>query len=243
MVLNPKITIITVCYNAESELENTIKSVLGQTFQDYEYFLIDGGSTDGTLDIIRRYVDNPHVKWVSELDRGIYDAMNKGIRMAKGEWINCMNAGDCFASDDVLEKVFSNHYSDDIKFLYSDNYYINKDGSETFAVHDHRRLSILHQSSIYKKELHNIYGQYIVTPKIIVSDLLFFASMPEENFKKVDVPISRNLIGGVSSSSWCVTQALCIKVVFRKLTFSQMLMHYISAHLKLRFPILKKFCK
>ncbi len=240
MVLNPKITIITVCYNAENELEYTIKSVLGQTFQNYEYLIIDGGSTDGTLDIIKRYAENPNVRWMSEPDKGIYDAINKGIKIALGEWLNIMNAGDGFVSVDVLERVFANHYTDDVKFLYSDNYYVNKDGKETFAIHDHRQLSILHQSSIYKRELHTVHGQYIVTPKIIVSDLLFFASIPENCFKKVDVPISRNRLGGVSSSSWCVTQALCTKVVFRKLSFSQMLMHYISAHLKLRFPILKK---
>ena len=238
MALNPKISVITICYNAEKYVEKTIESVLHQTFQDYEYIIVDGGSTDGTLDDIRRYEGNPHVKWISEPDKGIYDALNKGIKMATGEWINCMNAGDCFAADDVLEKVFATEYPANVKFLYSDNYYVDEKGKQTYAVHDHRKLSILHQSTIYKKELHTICGQYIVTPKIIVSDLLFFASVPEECFQKIDIPISCNHTGGVSTSSWCVTQALCTKVVFRKLTFGQMLLHYISAHAKRKFPFL-----
>ena len=99
-----KITIVTVCFNAEEILEQTMLSVLNQTYSDIEYLLIDGGSKDGTLDIIKKYSDR--VRWISEPDKGIYDAMNKAIKMASGEWINFMNAGDFFASTDVLEKVF-----------------------------------------------------------------------------------------------------------------------------------------
>lgn len=239
IVANPKITVITICYNAKDDLDKTIKSVLYQTFDDYEYLIIDGGSNDGSIDIILRYADNPHIRWISEPDKGIYDAMNKGVNMAKGEWLNFMNAGDCFANESVLSNIFCHDYPSDVKFLYSDNYYVDEKGKVSFAVHDHRKLSILHQSSIYRKELHRLCGQYIVTPKIIVSDLLFFASVPEEYFKKIDVPISRNLKGGVSTNGWCVTQALCVKVVFRKLSFSQMLLHFVSAHLKIKFPFLQ----
>lgn len=239
MDYSPKITVITVCFNAKDVLENTIKSVVGQTYADYEYLIIDGGSNDGSIEIILQYATNPHVRWISEPDKGIYDAMNKGIKMAKGEWLNFMNAGDCYVNESVLSNIFRHDYPSEVKFLYSDNYYIDEKEKETYAVHDHRKLSILHQSSIYRKELHGLCGQYVVTPKIIVSDLLFFASVPEAYFKKVDVPISRNLIGGVSSNGWCVTQALCVKVVFRKLSFSQMLMHYISSQLKIKFPIIQ----
>lgn len=239
MESNPKITVVTVCYNAEKEIENTIHSVLGQDYDDYEYLIIDGGSKDSTVSLIKQYEYTPHVRWISEPDRGIYDAMNKAVRMAYGEWLIFMNAGDCFVNESVLSNIFCQNYPSDVKFLYSDNYYVDENGKESYAVHDHKKLSILHQSAIYRKELHSLCGQYIVTPKIIVSDLLFFASVPEEYFKKVDVPISRNLIGGISTNSWCVTQALCAKVVFRKLSFSQMLMHFVSAHLKMKFPIIQ----
>lgn len=242
-VNHPTISVITVCLNAEHLLKQTIDSVLGQTFDDYEYIIIDGGSEDHTIDVIKQYQDHPHVRWISEPDKGIYDAMNKGVSMAKGEWLNFMNAGDCFASNDVLERIFAMDIPEQIKFLYSDNYYVDGKGCESYVVQDHRKLSILHQSSIYRKSLHEMCGQYIVTPQIIVSDLLFFASVPEEYFQKVDISISRNLKGGVSSSSWCMDQALCAKVVFRKFTFGQMLVHYVSSHLKRKFPVLDKIHK
>lgn len=99
-----KISIITVCYNACKVIEKTIESVLAQSYPDKEYIIIDGGSTDGTVDIIKKYSDKISY-WVSEPDKGIYDAMNKGIDAATGDWINFMNAGDTFVEDRTLELV------------------------------------------------------------------------------------------------------------------------------------------
>lgn len=225
-----KISIITICYNSSKTIEQTILSVLGQTYQNYEYIVIDGGSTDGTVDILHKY--SRKINWISEPDRGIYDAMNKGIRLSKGEWLNFMNAGDCFASNDVLEKIFSYEYPEDIKFLYSDTYFENKNFQRTFAPHDHTIMRINHQSSIYKKELHYEHGFYVVTPKIIISDLLFFLQVPKECFRKVNTIISINETDGVSSGVWCLEQAVCAKVVFRQYSFTQMLLHYVSARIK-----------
>lgn len=237
-MLHPKISVITVCYNAVKELEKTILSVINQTYNNLEYIIVDGGSTDGTIEIIKKY-EYKITFWISEPDNGIYDAMNKGIRHANGEWINFMNAGDIFNDNQVLEKIFANKYDESISFLYSDNWYqTNK--KKIYAKHNHKNLSILHQSSIYKRSLHDIHGIYIVTPKIIVSDLLFFASIPQDEFYKVDIPISCNTIGGVSSAKWCIEQALCTKVVFRKMSFGNMLLHYISANLKRYWSLLKK---
>lgn len=238
-IMVKKITVVTVCFNAEKVLEQTMLSVLSQTYKDIEYLVIDGGSKDGTLDIIKKYSDK--VKWISEPDKGIYDAMNKAVKMASGEWINFMNAGDCFASIDVLENVFSKEYPEEVNFLYSDNWYEDEKGIRTYAPHDHKSLSLNHQSCIYRKSLHSVHGQYIVTPKIIVSDLLFFASIPQDYFLKVDVPISVNRTGGVSAASWCIEQALCTKVVFRKLSFGSMILHYISGNLKRKIKFLNKF--
>ena len=102
-----KLTVVTVVYNAHDVLEATIQSVLGQTYPHIEYIVIDGGSTDGTVDIIKRYASQL-THWVSEADQGIYDAMNKGIALASGEWICFINAGDRFDSSTVVEAIFKN---------------------------------------------------------------------------------------------------------------------------------------
>lgn len=99
-----KISVITVCYNAVNEIERTMLSVLNQTYRNIEYIVIDGGSTDGTVDIIKKYTDRL-AHWVSEPDKGIYDAMNKGINVATGDYINFMNAGDSFFESNVLKSV------------------------------------------------------------------------------------------------------------------------------------------
>ena len=99
-----KISVITVAYNASRYIETTILSVINQTYSNIEYIIIDGGSTDGTVDIIKKY-SNKISYWISEPDKGIYDAMNKGINKATGEWINFMNAGDTFHNPDTLSAV------------------------------------------------------------------------------------------------------------------------------------------
>jgi len=107
----PLISIITVVFNGEKYLEETIQSVINQTYDNVEYIIIDGGSTDGTLDIIKKYEDQIDY-WVSEKDNGIYDAMNKGIDLAAGKWINFMNAGDRFYNKKVLDKIVTKLFSD-----------------------------------------------------------------------------------------------------------------------------------
>ena len=229
---NPNISIITVCYNAISDIERTILSVLSQTYDTIEYIIIDGESTDGTIDIIKKY-ESRLSYWVSKPDKGIYDAMNKGIANAKGEWINMMNAGDTFASNTVLSEVFSVEYPDNIKFLYSDNYFLRKDGTKKLSINSHKRMAIIHQSSIYRRSLHRIHGIYIVTPQIIISDYLFFNSISIVYFKKIDTIISINTNDGISAQGlWCGTQYLCASVVFRKITIKQFFIAYFKFRIK-----------
>ena len=115
-----KITIITVVYNAAVELNKTIQSVLSQTYQNIEFIVVDGGSDDGTLDIINNYKDRI-AKYVSEPDHGIYDAMNKGIRMSTGKWVNFMNAGDTFFDSDTCRLVLEKSQPQrDSKVIYGD---------------------------------------------------------------------------------------------------------------------------
>lgn len=99
-----KYTIITINFNHAEGLRRTIESVVNQTCKDYEYIVIDGGSTDGSVDVIKEYADKIDF-WVSEPDNGIYNAMNKGIDHAHGEYLNFMNSGDCFYAPTVLEEV------------------------------------------------------------------------------------------------------------------------------------------
>lgn len=97
-----RISVVTVCYNAVDCIEQTMLSVLDQTYHDIEYIIIDGGSTDGTVDIIKKYADRL-AYWISEPDKGIYDAMNKGIAVATGDYINFMNAGDTFRDQSSID--------------------------------------------------------------------------------------------------------------------------------------------
>lgn len=100
----PKFSIITVTYNAEAVLEDTIQSVISQTYHHVEYIIVDGASKDGTLSIIDRYKDRI-TRIVSEPDKGLYDAMNKGIRLATGDYLCFLNAGDSFHEDDTLQQM------------------------------------------------------------------------------------------------------------------------------------------
>ena len=111
----PLISIITVVYNGVSTLERTILSVINQTYKNIEYIIIDGGSTDGTVDIIKKY-EKHLTYWISETDGGVYDAMNKGIIKATGEWTNFMNSGDWFFDNNVIESLFSLFPKEDLVY-------------------------------------------------------------------------------------------------------------------------------
>lgn len=102
--LTPKFSVITVCYNAQATLEDTIQSVIAQTYHHVEYIIVDGASKDRTLSIINRYHDRITTV-VSEPDKGLYDAMNKGLRLATGDYVCFLNAGDSFHEDDTLQQM------------------------------------------------------------------------------------------------------------------------------------------
>lgn len=121
-----KISIITVTYNSSETLSGCMKSVLDQTYPDIEYIVIDGLSTDRTTDVIREYepLFNGRMRWISEKDSGLYDAMNKGIRMSTGDVVGILNSDDFFSSDKVVEEVskaFANHPVDAV---YGDIHYV-----------------------------------------------------------------------------------------------------------------------
>jgi len=111
----PLITVLTVVRNGEKTLEETVLSVINQTYTNLEYIIVDGASNDGTLDIIKKYEDRIDY-WISEPDNGIYYAMNKGIDLTTGEWINFMNSGDSFCTNEIIENIFGVGRNSDVIF-------------------------------------------------------------------------------------------------------------------------------
>ncbi len=123
------ISIITATYNSGQTLTDTLESVLRQSYTDIDYVIVDGGSKDNTLDIIRRYEPRfeGRMRWISESDKGIYDAMNKGVRMATGDVVGLLNSDDFYTSNDVLEHVARALSDPNVDAVYGDIHYVNDD--------------------------------------------------------------------------------------------------------------------
>lgn len=220
-VLYPKVSVITVCYNSQLVIEETIKSVVGQDYPNLEYIIIDGGSNDSTLDIIKKYKDKVDIM-ISEPDDGVYNAMNKGIDLATGIWLNFMNAGDCFA-DPCAKRVFSNPIPDDKSFLYSDAWlkYENRLVPHITSIDEG---VVLHQACLYKKELHSRYGYYNEFKPIVISDYLFFCNVPLKLFYKIEnEKIAIYDMTGISTQKWNYQQKLCADVIFSRKTMSHLI--------------------
>ncbi len=155
----PKLSIITVNLNNAEGLRKTIESVVNQTFTDYEYIIIDGGSTDGSVDIIKQY-EEKITNWVSEPDKGIYNAMNKGILKAKGEYCQFLNSGDWLINQNVLKNVFAVNNNEDIIYgnVQTDKGTI--ENPEKLTLKFFFQSTICHQSVFHKTDLFGKYGLY-----------------------------------------------------------------------------------
>lgn len=124
----PKFSVITVTYNAEAVLENTIQSVVSQTYHHVEYIIVDGASKDGTLKIVNKYREKIH-KIISEPDKGLYDAMNKGITLATGDYLCFLNAGDVFHKDNILQQMARSINTDELPdILYGQTAIVDRNG-------------------------------------------------------------------------------------------------------------------
>ena len=197
---NPKITVVTVCYNAVDVIEKTILSVINQTYSNIEYIVIDGNSNDGTVDVIRKYADKIS-KWVSEPDNGIYDAMNKGTDLATGEWINFMNAGDFFVNNHVIENLLP-VFGEKHDVIYGDTIFVNdgnKKGQKAYE-RENAMPSFCHQSSFISTLLMKRY--HYDQSFIIAADTDFFDRIYKEgcDFFHVDLFLSMVNMDGVSSN-------------------------------------------
>lgn len=130
-----KISVITVCYNAEKVIDHTIQSVINQEYADIEYIIVDGASKDGTLDIIKKYTEDDRLRYISEPDHGIYDAMNKGIALSTGDYLQFLNAGDTFVDNEVVSRVAAKITETSADVVYGDIIYLYPDGSTNVRVY------------------------------------------------------------------------------------------------------------
>lgn len=196
------ISIITVVYNRVGSIENTIKSVLQQDYDLMEYIVIDGASTDGTLDILQKYSEQ--IVLVSEKDRGISDAFNKGIKIASGELIFFLNAGDCFVNSSIIRRtvqIWSNNQTDILfyRVVVGEKTYIPTSEKKE----DQRKIwesgQIPHQGTFVRKKIFEEVGNFNVFIKIRM-DFDFFARCIRNNCTYQYIPdiIVRYEVGGTS---------------------------------------------
>lgn len=211
------ISIITVCYNSQTSIRKTIESVISQNQELFEYIIIDGGSTDNTIDIINEYKEHIDV-FISETDNGIYDAMNKGIDLAKGYWINFMNSGDYFCNDKVIEDVIKKSEPKydimfgDIEVIKNNEKYIYK--SDPFYLYDKpmRTMGFTHQSAFVKTELAQK-NKFNLKYKL-AADYNMFIELHKQNsyFFNLNIPIAHYDLNGKSTkhSRLHIYETLCI---------------------------------
>lgn len=205
-----KISVITVCYNCVSVIEQTIKSVLEQTYPNIEYIIIDGGSTDGTVDIIKRYSDRVNY-WISEPDKGIYDAMNKGINRATGKWIHFRNSGDLFFSPYSISNIFKESIDEntviihgDCKFTFKDKSLIlNPPGIEKYE----KIMPFFHPSMFVKTSFHknNLFDSSLRSS----ADYKFVYQSLKKGIKTQYIPIPVSIYDsreGMSVNNWQIAR-------------------------------------
>lgn len=174
------ISIITVAYNNKFGLEETIKSVISQSFKNIEFIIIDGGSADGSKELLESY-SSQITNWISEPDKGIYNAMNKGIAKATGDYLIFMNSGDRFSSEGILEKIAPFFGNEDI--VYGNAYYELENRKKyeykippKITIGSLLKEPICHQSAFFKKELFTKFGMYDERNKI-ASDWTFMMDL------------------------------------------------------------------
>tara|TARA_S200000501_G_scaffold97106_1_gene90405 strand:- start:9280 stop:10062 length:783 start_codon:yes stop_codon:yes gene_type:complete len=200
-VSEPRISIITIVYNRKEDLRKTLENISNQDFLAKELIVIDGESTDGTLEIIEEYSNDIDI-FISEKDQGIYDAMNKGVLNASGQWLNFMNAGDCYFNKNILSTIFKENHSSDIDLMIGDTIIDYGDFRKEFKVQSldsiWKGARFIHQSVFIdrKFQLENLYN---IDNKIGGDFEFFYNSIKRNaNIKILNKFISIFEAGGVS---------------------------------------------
>ena len=210
-----KVSLITACYNSAGTIRTAIESVLEQKGVVVEYIVVDGGSKDGTVDIIKEYAsrpDGPVIKWISEPDRGMYDAINKGIAMATGDIVGILNADDLFQSNDTLAHVAA-AFTDDVDAIYADIRFVKDDLQTTSRYYSakHWKPWMLqwgkmppHPSVYIRRELFGQYGLYKLGYDIAADYelLIRYLRMANLNTRYLNECVVRMRMGGKSTRGW-----------------------------------------
>ena len=204
MTVNPKLSVITIVYNNAVAIERTMLSVLNQTYSNIEYILIDGNSTDGTKDIIYKYKDRL-AQFISENDRGIYDAMNKGLTLATGDYVLFMNSGDEIYAPETVADVFASAPSGDIYYgeteMFNDNWKsLGRRRHEAPEIFNWKSfqfgMNISHQAIYIRKSITEPYDlKYRYSSDI---DWIIKSAKKASNIVNVHRYVAKYLVGGMS---------------------------------------------
>lgn len=204
MSVNPKLSVITIVYNNAKDIERTMLSVLNQTYKNIEYILIDGASTDGTIDIINLY-KNRLAKFVSASDKGIYDAMNKGLSLATGDYVLFMNSGDEIYAKETVSSVFASAISADIYYgeteMFDENWKSlgqrRHRAPERFDWHSFKfGMNISHQAIYVKRNLTQPFDlKYKFSSDI---DWILKATKKSSSIVNTHLYVAKYLVGGIS---------------------------------------------
>jgi glycosyltransferase involved in cell wall biosynthesis len=204
MTVNPKLSVITIVYNNVKDIERTMLSVLNQTYTNIEYILIDGASTDGTKDIIYKYKDRI-ANFISEPDKGIYDAMNKGLALATGDYVLFMNSGDEIYAPETVADVFASAPSGDIYYgeteMYDENWKSlgqrRHHAPEHFDWHSFKfGMNVSHQAIYIKRSLTEPYNLLYKYSSDI--DWIIKIAKKSSNIVNTHLYVAKYLVGGLS---------------------------------------------
>jgi len=207
-----KISIITAVYNNRDEIEIAINSVLSQTYKNIEYIIVDGGSTDGTVEIINRHIDKIS-RFISEPDKGIYDALNKGLSIASGDIIGLLHSDDIFASNMVIEKIAETFIQGNYDAVYGDLEYVSKTdtskvirywkSSQFDAANFYEGWMPPHPTLFMKKKIYEEYGNFDTSYKIASDYDLMLRTLASGKIeaKYIPIVITRMRLGGTSNKN------------------------------------------
>ena len=241
----PVVSIITACLNAEDTIEQTIQSVIDQTYPKIEYVIIDGNSTDGTLDIIRKYKD--HItKWISEPDTGVYDGMNKGIAHSTGDILYFLNSGDHLYNNGIIEEVVNKFADGDTVAVYGNVEVVNEHSKKTVVrgtrvTHNnllYRR--VCHQALFVKRELFEEFGDFVASLKYSADHEFIVKAIKKypDRFLYVNETIARYQDGGMSCKMMEKTKMDDLKIISSNYNIVQFLFGaVVCAYVILKYKI------